>query len=144
MGLDMYLTKEIELSDKDREKLEIKGIDGIDESKVEIITEEVGYWRKTNAIHNWFVQNVQEGKDDCGKYFVDKNDIKKLLDIIKTILTDNSKNEELLPSMKGFFFGDTDYDEIYFNGLKGTKTMLEEILKKNDFDKFTYYYQSSW
>lgn len=29
------------------------------------ITEEVGYWRKANAIHNWFVENVQDGIDDC-------------------------------------------------------------------------------
>ena len=28
--------------------------------------EEVGYWRKANAIHGWFVRNVQNGKDDCG------------------------------------------------------------------------------
>ena len=144
MGLDMYLTKEINLYGKDKEKLEIKGIDGIDVSKVETIIEEVAYWRKVNAIHNWFVHNVQEGKDDCNKYYVDRKNIVKLLEIIKTILSDNTKSEELLPSIDGFFFGGTEYDEFYFNGLKGTKTMLEEILKKDDFDKFTYYYQSSW
>ena len=29
------------------------------------IMEMVGYWRKQNAIHNWFVENVQDGIDDC-------------------------------------------------------------------------------
>lgn len=29
------------------------------------IKEEIGYWRKANQIHNWFVENVQDGEDDC-------------------------------------------------------------------------------
>lgn len=29
------------------------------------IIEQVGYWRKANEIHNWFVENVQDGEDDC-------------------------------------------------------------------------------
>ena len=29
------------------------------------IIENVGYWRKANQIHNWFVENVQDGEDDC-------------------------------------------------------------------------------
>jgi len=28
-------------------------------------SKEVGYWRKANQIHNWFVENVQNGEDDC-------------------------------------------------------------------------------
>ena len=24
------------------------------------------YWRKANQIHAWFVDNVQQGNDDCG------------------------------------------------------------------------------
>lgn len=31
----------------------------------ERIGESVGYWRKANAIHRWFVENVQDGEDDC-------------------------------------------------------------------------------
>ena len=29
------------------------------------VIEQVGYWRKANEIHNWFVDNVQNGEDDC-------------------------------------------------------------------------------
>ena len=29
------------------------------------IKEEVGYWRKANQIHKWFVDHVQDGEDDC-------------------------------------------------------------------------------
>lgn len=29
------------------------------------IMEQVGYWRKENMIHQWFVDHVQDGVDDC-------------------------------------------------------------------------------
>lgn len=49
------------------------------------IIEEVGYWRKANQIHNWFVENVQDGEDDCGYYEVSAEQLKDLLDICKLI-----------------------------------------------------------
>ena len=27
---------------------------------------QIASWRKANAIHKWFVDNVQDGVDDCG------------------------------------------------------------------------------
>ena len=29
---------------------------------------EIGYWRKSNQIHKWFVDNIQEGVDNCATY----------------------------------------------------------------------------
>lgn len=51
----------------------------------ESIFEDVGYWRKANAIHKWFVDNVQNGDDDCGCYEVNKEQLEELLDICKLI-----------------------------------------------------------
>lgn len=48
--------------------------------------EEVGYWRKSNAIHKWFVENVQDGEDDCGQYEVSKEQLEGLLDVCKEVL----------------------------------------------------------
>lgn len=48
--------------------------------------EEVGYWRKANAIHKWFVENVQNGEDDCGRYEVSKEQLEELLDVCKEVL----------------------------------------------------------
>lgn len=31
------------------------------------IWKEIGYWRKANHIHKWFVDCVQDGEDDCEK-----------------------------------------------------------------------------
>lgn len=49
------------------------------------IAEEIGYWRKANAIHKWFVDNVQDGEDDCGYYEVNKEQLEELLNICKLI-----------------------------------------------------------
>ena len=42
------------------------------------VFEQVGYWRKANAIHRWFVQNVQAGVDDCGTYVVTREQLEQL------------------------------------------------------------------
>jgi len=54
----------------------------IKDERVSEIVEEIGYWRKANAIHNWFVQNVQKGKDDCRAYSVSTDDLRKLLSVV--------------------------------------------------------------
>ena len=51
------------------------------------ITEEVGYWRKANQIHNWFVENIQDGVDDCNYHReVTEEDLHELLDICERVL----------------------------------------------------------
>lgn len=37
------------------------------------------YWRKANAIHSWFVGNVQGGCDDCKSYRVEPEQLVELL-----------------------------------------------------------------
>lgn len=51
------------------------------------IMEQVGYWRKANQIHNWFVNNIQDGRDDCNYHReVTKEDLSALLDVCKRVL----------------------------------------------------------
>lgn len=51
------------------------------------IAEQVGYWRKANHIHDWFVNNIQDGEDDCDYHReVTKADLEELLDICETVL----------------------------------------------------------
>lgn len=44
----------------------------------ESLLEQLVSWRKANQIHNWFVENVQNGTDDCGCYEVTKEQLKTL------------------------------------------------------------------
>lgn len=47
---------------------------------------EVGYWRKANQIHRWFVENVQGGKDDCKSYEVSRAQLGELLETVYEVL----------------------------------------------------------
>lgn len=51
------------------------------------IMEQVGYWRKANAIHAWLVNHVQDGEDDCTYHHeCTKEILEELLDTCKTVL----------------------------------------------------------
>lgn len=148
MGLDMYLKRKVYVG----AEYEHNNVDGvifitregkkldINFNKVSYIEETAGYWRKANHIHNWFVENAQNGMDDCNEYYVSDDNIKDLKKLCETVLLNKDKAEELLPCTSGFFFGDQDYDEWYFDSLKETITILSAIEGKSG----EFYYHSSW
>ena len=150
MGLDMYLNKRTYVQQWEhqapKEKYEVVVTKGgeptkIKPNKVKYIIEEAGYWRKQNQIHRWFVENIQNGTDDCGEYYVSKADLETLLELCEKIKADNSLADELLPGASGFFFGGTEYDEWYFNGIDNTIDILKEALEDENGE---YLYSSSW
>lgn len=151
MGLDMYLSKKTYVKHWDHkgdDNYEIivkkagKVVESINTKQITNIEEEVGYWRKANAIHQWFVDNVQDGVDECQESFVPVSKLQELLDICLYIKKDNKLADELLPTQGGFFFGSTDYDEWYLQTIDQTIEILEKIDLENTTDNF--YYQSSW
>ena len=155
MGLDMYLTKKMYVKnwkhtpqDKRSKVVATIGNKKIDTSKIVNLEFEAGYWRKANAIHNWFVTNVQNGNDDCGEYYVDLAQLKDLKSLCKHILHNRKRGnknlldkfcKDLIPTKEGFFFGTTDYDDYFFGSLKQTIEQLDNLD-----DKGEYYYKSSW
>ena len=134
MGLDMFLFK--------AKKEEIEGIDKYKLWEKEI--EEVGYWRKANYIHLWFVNNVQGKVDDCGLYQVSQQNLEELKVLCEEVLKNNKKAEKLLPTKSGFFFGSTEYDEYYFQAIKNTFDILSSVIATTDFINETILYGSSW
>ena len=150
MGLDMYLDKRTyvkrweHIEETKQYKVEVtRGGEptNIDPNKVKYIIEEAGYWRKANAIHKWFVDNCQDGVDDCRDAYVGFKELQTLLDLCRIVIIDKSKAEQLLPSTSGFFFGNTEYDEWYYNDIQNTIDILEKALEDKDGE---YYYSSSW
>lgn len=103
----------------------------------------VGYWRKANAIHQWFVDNCQGGEDDCREAYVGREKLEELRDICKKVLADNTLADEELPTQSGFFFGSTEYDEWYFQDLKLTVEIIDRVLSEVP-DNWEFYYGSSW
>ena len=106
---------------------------------------EVGYWRKANAVHKWFVDNVQNGEDDCTFHKpVIRKDLETLAGLCKAVLDDHSKAEKLMPTMPGFFFGVYDYNDLYFKNIQQTYDLCTKLLSEFDFENYELYYRSSW
>lgn len=154
MGLDQYLNAKKYTSNADwlpaeeRETFSalatLANVDEFMDDFLPSISMEVrvGYWRKQNAIHNWFVQNCQNGDDDCQEVYVSREQLEELREVCRKVLADNSLAGTLLPTAEGFFFGSTDYDEWYITGLKYTVDKIDKLLTMNE--DWHFYYQSSW
>lgn len=110
MGLDMYLSKR---------------------------NKEVGYWRKANHIHNWFVKNIQDGIDDCAPHNVTYEKLLELKEICEKVL--KTKDHTLLPRGHGFFFGSVEIDEYYFEDIDQTIKIINALEPNTN-----YIYESSW
>lgn len=79
MGLDMYLYQKVHIGSEDVDVKVFKdGKQVFLPNNPKILTYEFGYWRKANQIHNWFVDYVKSGLDDCKEYEVS---IEKLLEL---------------------------------------------------------------
>lgn len=180
MGLDMYLSKKTYVKQwshnqkKDQFTVTVKKgskkYEPIKPERVSYIVEEVAYWRKFNALHNWIVQNIQDGEDNCQESYIPDEKMEELIETLRKVksVLETSKTtttkvkvgwangeekfadivtytalelEELLPSASGFFFGGTEYDEYYKEEVERTLTLLEELTQEEGGD---FYYQASW
>lgn len=164
MGLDMYLTKRTYVKNwnfqKDEQKHKVivklngKSRKDIKPKRISQIIEDVGYWRKANQIHSWFVENVQDGRDECQESYVSLERLTELRDLCKEVVErkgDDDFVSENLPTGSGFFFGSTEYDEYYYEDCKDTIKIIDTILKEEEIVRDTkgiysgeYYYQASW
>ena len=155
MGLDMYLykTKRVkdytaeDYSDVEDAVSEFSSVEDLKEKVSSIGLKKVGYWRKANQIHSWFVENCQSGIDECQMEEVTKQNIEELLIICLDIIK-NKDDEELakseLPTQNGFFFGSTEYDSDYYEDIKDTIKIIQNVLNTTDFEKEVVLYRSSW
>lgn len=194
MGLDMFLWKMKKQKGKTfnevmeiKRKLDNEEIKGVEKENLKMymfhtkleninyeydsLFKEVYYWRKANAIHQWFVDNIQNGNDDCEDYRVMQKDIQLLIETLKEVYNslcdkemitkkvkdgtieyeikvfkeeDLEKAKELLPTQEGFFFGGTEYDEYYFEQIKDTLNDLQILDRSFDYENNYLIYGSSW
>jgi hypothetical protein len=154
MGLDMYLSKKTYVKQwkhipaEEQFKVEVtrggKPYEEIKTERISYIVEELAYWRKFNALHNWFVQHEADGVDACQEIYVSSEAMALLLATLKEVhAAQNAEvSENLLPTASGFFFGGTTYDEYYYSDVAETIEILEKLLEEDsDSD---YYYRASW
>ena len=134
MGLDMYLQGHQYFSNRTQT---------IDDFPVKEIIVELGYWRKHPNLHGAIVQTFADGEDNCEPVELNKDDIVKLIEMVKT---------NQLPHTEGFFFGASaapDQSEWYEEQKQETIKQLENALKwyDGDIDAAGYRwvsYRASW
>jgi len=144
MSLEMYLNKRTYVG-CGRNELKITAIKGrVDVARIKYVVEVVAYWRKANAIHQWFVDNVQNAEDDCKLYAVSSGQLKTLLELCEQVLKAPDKAPILLPTQEGFLFGSTEYDNRYFQNVDYTVEVLKSELSEDADESQEYEYQSSW
>lgn len=107
-----------------------------------IASEVMGRFKKVNQIHRWFLENVQDGVDDGGFYIVEEKQFRNLYKLCDLVDFHHERAEELLPTLKGFEFGSSKYDEVYFDNLKKVIIILGTINNTFDFEKDELVYGS--
>jgi hypothetical protein len=112
----------------------------------------IGYWRKVNQIHGWFVDNLAKGEDDCKPIYVPDSKLRELRAIVQHLLEvkDNKPDEveaqiqEHLPLADGLFFGSREIDEWYWQGLEMTVPILDKAIDLAENHELSIYYEASW
>lgn len=164
MGLDMYLEarKYFSKTDYKQEEQVVNpdyqelskffptGSDEFGEHAGATLEITVGYWRKANAIHAWFVRECAEGVDECQPIRVGNGKLRELKVIIEflTFIKDepnaSEQIEKLLPTQGGFFFGSTEYNEYYWHDLQRTLEILNKAIELEEDEGCSITYQASW
>lgn len=111
MGLDMYLyaEKRVDSYSYENHNGELTRRDNIEYDKVikasgmdslpspshfsddVIVSKQVAYWRKANAIHGWIVRNLAGGVDDCERVYLDREALRTLRDCCVKELANRSE-----------------------------------------------------
>ena len=157
MGLDSYIiaTKYVNKTsnktspicndyDKVVSALGLSSDDWVSDFPTITVKLDIAYWRKANAIHAWFVDNCQNGVDECQHSDVSREQLQELVDLCKKVIANPAKASSLLETRGGFFFGSTNYDDYFFDDIRNTVTMLEKVLQNPKFADWSFEYHASW
>lgn len=174
MGLDMYLYAEKYISSHDYKNTPEGEYTRVDNPSAKAVDEESGlnvlptgeyggltvkkciaYWRKANSIHGWFVRELANGVDNCEEIYVERKDLMELREQCKQALkeralvptqtiAENAEDVGAMPPVEGFFFGNYERDEWYYETLENTVKVLDEILSTVSTGDISYSYRASW
>jgi hypothetical protein len=66
-----------------------------------------------------------------------------LLETLNYVLDNKGTADVILPIAKGFYFGDEEITEDYWNNIKFTIIWLKDLLEEDN-KGASFYYRSSW
>lgn len=98
------------------------------------VFEYVGFWSSAHAIHDWFVENVQDGEDDYEVHAVSKEQLEELRTFCKNILSGKTHIE----------VNHQDYGELYRDELQTTVEILDKIFAQTNWETQTIFYKGSY
>lgn len=108
-------------------------------------TKNIGYFRKVNFLVKFFGDKGFDVENQVPfKFYIE--DAQELLDRCNKVLKNHKLAEELLPTVDGFFFGNTDYDEYYFDNVKTVRDYVKDELIPafNELDNDEGIYFETW
>jgi hypothetical protein len=150
MGLDMYLEAKRHVAPCDSRTEPMRRAIGAaigympsrekpgqDASLLEVsgVTVRVGYWRKFDALHRWFVSNVQEGVDDCRPAFVSADALVELEEQLERVSDAPGSTSKHLT---------TDLDEPLEDGEVDYTLKVLHHAKRLQEQGWDIYYRASW
>lgn len=128
MGLDIYMLKVKKTAN------EVESVKDVDLSNAV----ETAYFRKVNCLYGYFEDEMEDERLS----FVDKYDVVDIINRAESIIQKAQEKpndwqefaEDTLPTRGGFFFGSTEYDEWYLEGLEQIIDQLSSVLANWDDD----------
>lgn len=99
------------------------------------------YGRKENHVHEWVCSAASVEDTNLDYILIDPD---ALLNDLKAVLDDHDLASKVLPTRSGFFFGDTAYDDDYFESVKNLYDLLADEKEQELFDGHSYFYWSWW
>ena len=97
------------------------------------------YFRKVNFVYRYFADKME---DEC--CFVTRGEMEDIVDRCERVLNNEGAAEELLPTMAGFFFGSTDYDNWYYKDVEDCKKQFSKMLKRFNAETDVFFMVFSW
>jgi hypothetical protein len=100
---------------------------------------ELLFFKKVNFLLPFF--DYTENYEDIE---INKQQVEDLVNTCKQVLKEKPKAKTLLPNTEGFFFGSTEYDEMYFDNVKLVLQRFQHLLKTFNFEKDKLIMSCSW
>jgi hypothetical protein len=142
MGLDMYLTGDKFFTTFDKSYNEVERPIDLDGDSIQMISNELGYWRKFGPLHTYIVDTFAGGVDECQRIELEEAD---LLKIAEALMGNSIAKDE---DSAGCFFGSPEmWAEDRANKESHSATFIaasEWLRKQPDTQWRSVYYQASW
>lgn len=102
----------------------------------------IAYFRKVNFLVKFMEDYYDHIIENCEPIQIDEDCILELKWRCESVLKNRKLADSLLPTVSGFFYGSTEYDDFYYSNveqvLDSCKKILEEFSKLPEGDSITF------